>query len=418
LIVQNFVAQNSKNRPSLMGSQDVHWHKRTGAAIIIEQKVSLLLLCSAWQAENAASRICALSSPMRHIHLYMPFPAKLGWEEGRQAAHGGWEVSPLDAQQSSAELRCPDMALALSLFALFALLLLFTGAFATGLRFPVYTILTEKAKEPFRILAIADLHDRPINSKGAALAERVRAQKPDAVCLCGDVFDERRAHDGTFAFLSELQEICPALFVTGNHEYKTKEADKIKRKLSAMGIHVLSGPGSTVEMMGGQLKIYGVDDPRSGKFFSQLREIGKNASQSDFNVLLSHRPEYFEIYAAYGFDLVLSGHAHGGQWRIPKILNGLYSPGQGIFPKYAGGFFKEGRTAMAVSRGLSDLPRWVPRFYNPPEIVVVNITPREKKAENKEAAEPGKGMKDAQAAQKSIGDDSPSPDKSDASFSE
>ncbi len=94
-------------------------------------------------------------------------------------------------------------------------------------------------------------------------------------------------------------------------------------------------------------------------------------------MLLVHRPENYADYRKYAFDLVLCGHAHGGQWRIPGILNGLYAPSQGLFPKYAGGYYNEESVPMIVSRGLARESTIVPRFYNPPELVIVDLVGKE-----------------------------------------
>ena len=99
----------------------------------------------------------------------------------------------------------------------------------------------------------------------------------------------------------------------------------------------------------------------------------KASENGNYTILLSHRPEFFELYAAQGFDLALCGHAHGGQFRIPGILNGLYAPNQGFFPKYAGGEYHKKRTVMIVSRGLARESTRVPRFYNRPELVIIDI---------------------------------------------
>ena len=93
----------------------------------------------------------------------------------------------------------------------------------------------------------------------------------------------------------------------------------------------------------------------------------------NYTILLSHRPELFEHYVSRGFDLVLCGHAHGGQWRIPRILNGLYAPNQGLFPQYAGGQYDSDATTMIVSRGLARESTRLPRIFNRPELVLVEI---------------------------------------------
>ena len=109
-------------------------------------------------------------------------------------------------------------------------------------------------------------------------------------------------------------------------------------------------------------------------FDQQLDALKAQAQEANFTILLTHRPELFERYVARGFDLVLCGHAHGGQWRIPGVLNGLLAPNQGLFPPYAGGRYERGNTTMIVSRGLAKETTFVPRILNPPELVVVTIT--------------------------------------------
>ena len=118
--------------------------------------------------------------------------------------------------------------------------------------------------------------------------------------------------------------------------------------------------------------------PRLARSTKQLCEIIEQVKENfhfeeSFNILLIHRPENFEHYADLGFDLVLAGHAHGGQWRIPGLLNGLYCPGEGLFPKYAGGLYQIDGTTMIVSRGLAKESNFVPRIFNRPELVIIDI---------------------------------------------
>lgn len=102
---------------------------------------------------------------------------------------------------------------------------------------------------------------------------------------------------------------------------------------------------------------------------------------------MAHRPNYIENYANYPFDVVLSGHAHGGQWRIPGLLNGLYAPGQGFFPKYAGGQYQLANTTFYVSRGLdTQYHPWLFRFYNRPELVIVDLVPKNEVSEATDAS--------------------------------
>ena len=124
----------------------------------------------------------------------------------------------------------------------------------------------------------------------------------------------------------------------------------------------------------------GGDDPKCGgsMWSDQLSAAAKAADPDCFAVLLSHRPERVEDYLAYDFDLVLSGHAHGGQWRLPGLVNGLLAPDQGFFPAYAGGLYRlDENTDLVVSRGLARESTRVPRIFNPPELVIIDVMPAE-----------------------------------------
>ena len=108
---------------------------------------------------------------------------------------------------------------------------------------------------------------------------------------------------------------------------------------------------------------------------NEAAQAAHRAEPGLYTILLAHRPEELELYASLGFDLVLTGHAHGGQWRIPGVLNGLYAPDQGLFPRYAGGRYELDGTVMIVSRGLARESTRVPRFYNRPELVMIELKP-------------------------------------------
>ena len=131
--------------------------------------------------------------------------------------------------------------------------------------------------------------------------------------------------------------------------------------------------------MTGTLRICGVDDPSAfageSGWLEQFRACQALTGDSRYTVLLSHRPERGEDYQGKGFDLVLAGHAHGGQWRIPGVLNGLLAPDQGLLPAYAGGLYALEDTTLVVSRGLARESTRVPRLFNPPELVILDVIP-------------------------------------------
>ena len=127
------------------------------------------------------------------------------------------------------------------------------------------------------------------------------------------------------------------------------------------------------------MQLFGVDDGRGGKRkqLRQIAEAGEQRSDEIYSILAIHVPNGIESYLHYGFDLMLSGHTHGGQIIIPGVLNGLYAPGQGMFPKYGGGRYDFDRQTMIISRGLSQRPLWLPRLGNPPELTFVTLSPAE-----------------------------------------
>lgn len=245
-----------------------------------------------------------------------------------------------------------------------------------------YPVLSEKIKAPIKVLQISDLHSSHYGSEGSELIEAATNISPDIVVMTGDILDDCAPNGACFKFLKKIASLYPCYYVTGNHEVYSHLVDAIKDKLASYGIRVLEGETETVTIGEQNIVIGGVDDPiaspdKSGRLWEdQLVECGKNLDGESFSILLSHRPELISYYEETPFDLVLAGHAHGGQVRIPGILNGLYAPHQGIFPKFAGGEYTMANGGkMIVSRGLSKLVR--PRVFNRPELVLVTLLPSE-----------------------------------------
>lgn len=246
-----------------------------------------------------------------------------------------------------------------------------------------YEIENPKSENPFRIALITDLHSCTYGGEDqSGLLEAVRAQNPNIVLFGGDIFDNRKMPDkNAVTALEILGAEFECYYISGNHEARHGKLDYYKEIVSSCGITVLDGKNTKaiLSAMGGIPEIYGFDDTNAyGNLSEQLAHIEQvkeeNRFEESFNVLLIHRPEHFEHYTELGFDLVLCGHAHGGQWRIPGILNGLYSPGEGLFPKYAGGLYESEGTVMIVSRGLAKESTPVPRIFNRPELVIIDIT--------------------------------------------
>lgn len=233
-----------------------------------------------------------------------------------------------------------------------------------------YDIESELLTEDHTFIVLTDLHSTYYGASQEYLAAEIMRYAPEAVFLVGDIADDKedRQFGGTAELLEHIADKYPCYYVTGNHECWLEYTDDIHGMFEKYGVTVLCG--DTVEL-GDNITVHGLDDPtfyggREG-FLEELEKLP--VTEEKFDILLSHRPEFAEIYAEYGFDLTLCGHAHGGQVRIPLLLNGLYAPNQGYFPDYAGGRYDFENGTVIVSRGLmlDDLPR----VFNPPEIVVI-----------------------------------------------
>jgi hypothetical protein len=167
--------------------------------------------------------------------------------------------------------------------------------------------------------------------------------------------------------------------VFGNHEYNSKKVDTVREIMEAAGIPILEGDSLRFTANGQSIRIAGVTDVRHsyGDYTEQLARVAGTLKRTDeFSVLLSHQPQYIAEILGTGADLILSGHTHGGQWSIPSVVNGIYAPGQGLLPKYAGGLYAFDAQTLIISRGLSKLPLWIPRFFTPRELVLIDLIPK------------------------------------------
>ena len=245
-----------------------------------------------------------------------------------------------------------------------------------------YSIESDKIDSPVRIALITDLHSCRYGDNESELISALDAEHPDIVMLGGDIFDDQLSNDNSEVFLRNISGRYPIYYVTGNHEFwggVDRYSDEMDI-IDELDITRLQGQIDTIDINGNTITVAGVDDYDSHLVDSELilerqfLDCYLSLDTDSYNIILSHRPEYFDTYEAQDYDLALCGHAHGGQWRIPGILNGLYAPNQGLFPKYAGGLYCEDTTTMIVSRGLARESTMIPRLYNPPELVIIDIT--------------------------------------------
>lgn len=241
-----------------------------------------------------------------------------------------------------------------------------------------YSLDAPAVQDSIRIALITDLHSCFYGKNQQHLLQAIAREKPDLVLLGGDIFDDNREDENTCRFLEGLKGKYACYYVPGNHEYWAgREAFAEKMQVLAENdIPVLQGDCRRIQVKGETLLLCGADDPdsfRNPSMNGQLKSMAAQAGQNEYTLLLSHRPEYFPLYVQHGFDLVLCGHAHGGQWRIPGVVNGLFAPDQGFFPDYAGGLYQQQDTVMIVSRGLARESTLIPRIFNRPELVMVDL---------------------------------------------
>ena len=251
------------------------------------------------------------------------------------------------------------------------------------LEFNTYTVESDALPEEFegfRIVHLSDFHNTEIGKNNEKLISMISQAKPDIIAITGDIVDSRRTDiDVAVKFAKELMKIAPCYYVTGNHEWRIAGYDKLKEGILGAGVMVLDNKKLQLERGGAKIEIMGIDDPMFGSDYfggdefatvdTAIKNLGKE--EELFTLLLSHRPEMFGIYAENGMDLVLSGHAHGGQFRLP-FVGGFIAPGQGFLPKYDAGLYEEGETKMIVSRGIGNsiIPL---RINNRPEVILIEL---------------------------------------------
>ena len=245
--------------------------------------------------------------------------------------------------------------------------------------------------EGYRIVQISDLHNVKFGKNNQKLVDRIRECEPDMIVLTGDLVDSNHTNvDRAVQFVDEIVKICPVYYVTGNHEYwlEKSEYDELMDGLVSAGVVILDNQVVEISRGDAKFRLVGLDD-RSladgtleallsdesirNNQAEQKEEIADNedSGEKELTVVLAHEPQYLARYAGTGVDLVLSGHAHGGQFRLP-FVGGIVAPDQGFLPEYTAGEYYMNGTEMIVSRGLGNSVIQV-RLFNYPEIVCVDL---------------------------------------------
>jgi predicted MPP superfamily phosphohydrolase len=228
----------------------------------------------------------------------------------------------------------------------------------------------------FRIAQISDFHNTEFGEGNRKFLELLSDARPDIIVITGDLVDSRRTDvEVSLNLARELTKIAPVYYVSGNHEARIGEYQRLQSGLTDAGVTVLKDQVITLDRNGAYIQLAGIDDPAfrwGDDAESTARVLAEILPENSlYTIVLSHRPELFETYVDSEVDLVFSGHAHGGQFRLP-FVGGLFAPKQGFFPEYDAGVYEKDNTAMIVSRGIGNsiIPL---RFNNRPEIVLAEL---------------------------------------------
>lgn len=261
------------------------------------------------------------------------------------------------------------------------ILVLSTAALWPGIVVKRYTVQVQgfSAGKSATMVVVSDLHSAVFGKNQKHLIEKIKQVSPDLIVCAGDMVDDWEPQEGAWQFFSQAVEIAPTYYVSGNHEWWSGEMEEQKAHARELGVHVLEENWEILDLEAGTVCVGGIDDPvreayDPGWDWQQAVQhtLSDMQQQQGVRVLLSHRPERWEAYAGYGVDVVVSGHAHGGQVRIPLLLNGLFAPDQGWMPSRAGGLYQDADYAHVVCRGTGHTWK-LPRVFNPPEMDVVQL---------------------------------------------
>lgn len=256
----------------------------------------------------------------------------------------------------------------------------------TNIKITNITYVNEKIPDSFNdfvLCHITDLHDANFGDKQADLMKIIKDGNPDIIVFTGDFIDASRYDlDNSMNLIRGIIDIAPIYYVSGNHEVSTNEYVNIIQSLDEAGVIIMENQFEFIYKNEEVIKLIGIADydtfvfdrlydVANTLFDSELKRISDG---DEFKILLSHRPELFDTYVNNNIDLIFTGHAHGGQFRLP-IIGGIIAPNQGVFPEYTSGFYYKNSTSMYVNRGLGNsvIPL---RVFNNPEVLFLTLKSR------------------------------------------
>ena len=272
------------------------------------------------------------------------------------------------------------------IISLIVILLLFCGFYLyfqnTALQVTKFLIVDSKIPKSFnnyRIIQLSDFHNTTSKKLTNQLVEEITREEPNIIVITGDLIDSRRTNvDVAIDFLGKIKDISPIYYVSGNHESRISEYETLKKEMNDLGINLLDNEVIEIQKKDDIINLIGIDDPSFSNTIEvddceiiedQIKSV--NYDENFYTILLSHRPEAFKTYVNENINLIFSGHAHGGQIRLP-FIGGIFVPNQGFFPKYTSGKYEEKNTTMIVSRGIGN-SLFPFRINNRPELIVVDL---------------------------------------------
>lgn len=226
------------------------------------------------------------------------------------------------------------------------------------------------------ILIASDLHSMNFGEGQKELLNKISALDTDMILMPGDIFDDSASDAKAYEFIEGIKDY-ESYYILGNNELLSGKAELHMKELSKNGVHVLDDGKAIIKKDGKTVEIWGFRDRHPWRMKDYAahvkRKLDEDDSERDYRIVLSHKPLTKEQFKDLDADIVIAGHAHGGQWRLPPINNGVFAPNQGLFPKYAGGVYEAEGKYEVVSRGLARGLKLVPRLNNPPELVLLHL---------------------------------------------
>ena len=241
-----------------------------------------------------------------------------------------------------------------------------------------YEVASQKLPESFdgfKIVQLSDLHGAEFGEDGMELVDKVGSLEPDMIALTGDFVTDEGDLAAVEKLAARLVKLCPVYFISGNHEFGSGLAVKVRNILERAGVKYLSNEYLTINRGDDEILLGGVEDPLAYADMLSPDELAQkmnDAAPDAFKILLGHRNYWMTEYPELPVDLIFCGHAHGGLIRIPGV-GGLIGTDRRLFPDFDAGQFNNGRYTLIVSRGLGNsVP--IPRVFNRPEIVCVELS--------------------------------------------